>query len=196
MTEAPSISNPRIKGTAVIQMKSVLEKNIKQVINRALSIANSEPKGPVYLQATREVTAELIKPYNIRQDVWDPAQLGGLTQDQLHFVADALLKAKRPLVVTGYLGRDKTAVPQLVPLADTIKGLQFLDSNGSNLSFPADHPAWLSMRYGSHEEIPLADLILVLDCDVPWVPTLCKPSADATIIHLDLDPLKPQMPLF
>jgi thiamine pyrophosphate-dependent acetolactate synthase large subunit-like protein len=46
------------------------------------------------------------------------------------------------------------------------------------------------------EAIKTADVILVLDCDVPWIPTQCKPNAEATIYHIDVDPLKQQMPVF
>jgi thiamine pyrophosphate-dependent acetolactate synthase large subunit-like protein len=52
------------------------------------------------------------------------------------------------------------------------------------------------MRIGSHEAIKEADVILILDCDVPWIPTRCRPRQDATIFHIDVDPLKQQMPLF
>jgi thiamine pyrophosphate-dependent acetolactate synthase large subunit-like protein len=41
-----------------------------------------------------------------------------------------------------------------------------------------------------------ADVILVLDCDVPWINTRCKPRDDAEIYHIDCDPLKQQMPVF
>jgi thiamine pyrophosphate-dependent acetolactate synthase large subunit-like protein len=44
--------------------------------------------------------------------------------------------------------------------------------------------------------IPKADVILVIDCDVPWIPTACNPDKDAKIFHLDVDPLKQQMPVF
>jgi thiamine pyrophosphate-dependent acetolactate synthase large subunit-like protein len=36
----------------------------------------------------------------------------------------------------------------------------------------------------------------VLDCDVPWINTRCKPREDAKIYHVDIDPLKQQMPVF
>lgn len=36
----------------------------------------------------------------------------------------------------------------------------------------------------------------MIDCDVPWINTQCKPREDAKILHLDLDPLKQQMPLY
>jgi thiamine pyrophosphate-dependent acetolactate synthase large subunit-like protein len=39
-------------------------------------------------------------------------------------------------------------------------------------------------------------VILVLDCDVPWVNTQCKPQESAKVFHVDVDPLKQQMPVF
>jgi thiamine pyrophosphate-dependent acetolactate synthase large subunit-like protein len=171
-------------------------KNIKQMVNRALSFAKSEPRGPVYLQGTREVMEEVIEPYEIKQECWSPVELGGLTPKQLNLVTEALVSAWEPLVITGYSGRDTTVVPLLVELANIVKGLRVLDTMGSDLSFPADHPGWLSVRYGSEEAITTADVILVIDCDVPWINTQCKPSQDAKIFHFDVDPLKDQMTVF
>jgi len=54
---------------------------------------------------------------------------------------------------------------------------------------------WIGLEYGSHPWITNADVIIVLDCDVPWIPTLCKPTTSA-IWHIDVDPMKQQMPLF
>lgn len=56
-------------------------------------------------------------------------------------------------------------------------------------------PGWLGLGYGSHPWIPKADVIIVLDCDVPWIPTLCKPTTSA-IWHIDVDPMKQQMPVY
>jgi acetolactate synthase-1/2/3 large subunit len=41
-----------------------------------------------------------------------------------------------------------------------------------------------------------ADVVLVLDSDVPWIPTVTKPNGAAKIYHIDVDPLKEQMPLW
>jgi acetolactate synthase-1/2/3 large subunit len=41
-----------------------------------------------------------------------------------------------------------------------------------------------------------ADFILVLDSDVPWIPLINRPSSQAKIVHIDVDPLKEQMPLW
>ncbi|KAL4864281.1 hypothetical protein BDV12DRAFT_176386 [Aspergillus spectabilis] len=63
------------------------------------------------------------------------------------------------------------------------------------MCFPADHPGSLGMRYGSHPAIQTADVILIVDCDVPWIPTQCRPQKSARIFHIDIDPLKRLMPL-
>lgn len=60
----------------------------------------------------------------------------------------------------------------------------------------ANHPAWLGLRYGIEPNIKTADVILVLDCDVPWIHTQCHPKEGAKIFHVDVDPLKQQMPVF
>ena len=39
-------------------------------------------------------------------------------------------------------------------------------------------------------------MILVLDCDVPWIPSVNRPAADAAIYYVDIDPLKSQMQLW
>jgi thiamine pyrophosphate-dependent acetolactate synthase large subunit-like protein len=54
----------------------------------------------------------------------------------------------------------------------------------------------LGLRYGVEDAIKSADVILVLDCDVPWINTQCHPNPDAKIYHVDVDPLKQQMPVF
>lgn len=170
--------------------------NIKQMVNRALQFATSDPKGPVYLCGAREVMEADIEPYTLNQDEWDPVELGGLPAKAITRIADALAGAEKPLVITGYAGRNPGIPQALVELADTVKGLRVLDSGGSDMAFPGDHPAWLGLRYGAEKSIEEADVIIVLDCDVPWIPTRCKPKEDAKIFHIDVDPLKQIMPLF
>ncbi|KAK1065782.1 hypothetical protein LTR74_007663 [Friedmanniomyces endolithicus] len=171
-------------------------RNVKQLVNRALSFATSEPRGPVYLLGAREAMEEDIEPYELDQAVWGPAELGGLTAKQLDFVAETLVGAKEPLLITGYSGRNHKAVDALVELANTVKGLRVLDTGGSDMCFPANHPAWLGLRYGVDEAIRKADVILLVDVDVPWIPTQCNPKDGAKVIHIDVDPLKQQMPVF
>ena len=171
-------------------------KNVKQMVNRALQFATSDPQGPVYLYGSREAMEEDIEPYSLNQNLWNRVTPSALPQDAVELIANHFVEAKEPLLVVGYTGRNIQAVHEAVALADAIPGLRVLDTGGCDMCFPADHPASLGLRYGQHEAITTADFILVVDCDVPWINTQCKPRDDAKIIHIDVDPLKQQMPTF
>ncbi|KAI5814266.1 thiamine pyrophosphate enzyme, N-terminal TPP binding domain-containing protein [Pyronema omphalodes] len=170
-------------------------KNIKQMVNRAISFATSDPKGPVYLVGAREVMEQEIEPYKLDQNVWTAIQPAALPADEAKIIADALLKAKDPLIIVGYSGRNQDAVKRLVELAD-FTGARVLDTLGSDLCFPANHRGYLGVAYGAHDRITEADVILLLDVDVPYIQTRCKPRNDAIMFHVDVDPLKQQMPVF
>lgn len=170
--------------------------NVREMVNRALQFARSDPMGPVYLCGAREVMEAEVPQGSVRQGDWEPVRLGGLPAGKAEGIAAALLGAKAPLLVTGYAGRNQAVVQDLVKLADGVKRLRVLDTGGSDMCFPADHPAWLGLRYGNHDAIRNADVILVIDCDVPWIPTQCRPREDARIFHVDVDPLKQMMPVF
>ena len=171
-------------------------KNVKQIVNRALQFATSDPQGPVYLVGAREVMEEDIEPYQLNQAVWGPVSPAALPASGVELIATELAAAKSPLIIAGYSGRKAQAVTELVTLANNFKGIRVLDTGGSDMCFPANHPAWLGLRYPGHDVVGTSDLILVIDCDVPWVPTQFKPSASAKIIHIDVDPLKQQIPVF
>ncbi|KAG5786330.1 hypothetical protein H9Q73_000064 [Fusarium xylarioides] len=168
--------------------------NVKQMVNRALQFATSDPQGPVYLCSAREILEADLKPYSLKQEHWESVELGGLPTSAVDRIAEALAGAKAPLLVTGYSGRNHKVPSALVELADKVKGLRVLDTGGCDMCFPADHPAWIGLKFGVDDAVESADTIVVLDCDVPWVQTRCKPREDAKIFHIDVDPLKQQMP--
>jgi acetolactate synthase-1/2/3 large subunit len=46
-----------------------------------------------------------------------------------------------------------------------------------------------------HPLLKEADLVLVVDCDVPWIPKEGKPRPDARVVHIGPDPLFARYPL-
>lgn len=80
-----------------------------------------------------------IEPYQINQEYWEPVGPSALTQKAVKTIAEALVGAEQPLVVTGFSGRNHATVGELVKLADTVKGLRVLDTGGSDMCFPANH---------------------------------------------------------
>ncbi|KAK6437670.1 hypothetical protein LTR95_006130 [Oleoguttula sp. CCFEE 5521] len=172
--------------------------HVKTMVNRALLMATTGSAGPAYLTATREVLAAAAGPgsrHGYREHV-PSCRLGGLPDPDVLLIADVLLKAKSPLVVTGYLGRSHAAVRNLVELANVVRGLRVFDFEAREMSFPANHRACLTRATGAGLAIKEADVILVLDCDVPWIPTKVRPSPAARIFHIDVDPRKEKMQLF
>ncbi|KAL9614569.1 MAG: hypothetical protein Q9167_000938 [Letrouitia subvulpina] len=170
--------------------------NVKYMVNRALQFAMSDPKGPVYLVGAREVMEESVDPYIMDQSQWAPMQLGSLPDQAIHEISTALVYAEKPLVITGFAGRDQNSVGELVHLVDTVKGLRVKDAGTTEMSFPANHRAFVSAATEENKTLEEADVIVVIDCDVPWIPTQSKPRLDAKIFHIDVDPLKINMNVF
>ena len=164
-------------------------RTVKQSVARALQFATSDPKGPVYLAGAREVKAEETKPYKVDREKYGPIEPAALPANAVSEVAEALVHAETPLIVTGYSGRNHANPSQLVQLADRIPGLRVFDSGGSDMCFPSTHPASVGFRSSFHEVTTQADAILIIGCDVPWIPSRNPPREDARIYHIDVDPL-------
>jgi acetolactate synthase-1/2/3 large subunit len=173
-------------------------RNIKQLVHRALQIARSEPAGPVYLTAAREVMEEPLEPYAVDPAYYRPVAPAALTGEMTQEIATALAEASNPLIIASYLGRNPDAVPALVELAELL-AIPVIESAAFCVNFPGDHPLHGGYQFTTTEQDPLlarADVILVVDSDVPWIPASSRPSPGAAIYAVDVDPLKQQMSLW
>jgi acetolactate synthase I/II/III large subunit len=161
---------------------------LHHVIPRAVQMAGSEPAGPVYMTAAREVLMQPIDAQSVElgparrmhtaiTPAGDPAALDRL--------ASWLVEAERPLAIVGSLGRHPEAVEPLVELAEFL-GMPVVDTRGP-VNFPSEHPLF---RSSTGKLLPEADVVLLLDTDVPWIPRLTGPSPTARVAQLDIDPLK------
>ncbi|MBC6716631.1 thiamine pyrophosphate-requiring protein [Aurantimonas sp. DM33-3] len=174
-------------------------RNVKQLVHRAMQFAGSEPRGPVYLMGAREVMEEeLAEPVTIDPGQWGALAPAALPEAAVGTILDAVANAERPLVVTSYVGRNPEAVPELVRFCERL-GIGVLESVPNAMNFPHDHPFYRGNQWNEPRQnaaLAEADCVIVIDSDVPWIPTISRPAADATIIHLDVDPLKEAMPLW
>jgi len=166
---------------------------LETVVDRALTLAQSEPRGPVYLTLPREVLAERHEAIEYA----DPARAvvpAATLPDPgaIREAATILTSARNPIIITKALGRDPAAVPVLVRLAETL-GAPVFDQFHTYVNFPQDHAL-----HGGFEAAPHlgeADAILVIESDVPWFPQMNRPSPEARIIHLGVDPLFSRYPV-
>jgi len=166
---------------------------IETVVDRALSIAMSEPKGPVYLTLPREVLGDPLNDFSYHVPSRMPANTPPVpAQDTWGEVAGLISKAKKPLIIAGASGRHHSIVKSLGDFAARF-AIPVVEYWSSYLCLPTDHPMHLGFESAPHAQE--ADLILMLDCDVPWIPAQTDLSNDCKIIHIATDPLFSRYPI-
>ena len=141
---------------------------------------------------------EELPPQPAPGDWWAPVAPAALVPEVTDEIAAAIEDARDPLVVTSYLGRDPAAVPALAELCE-LAAIAVVESAPSRLNFPADHPLHLGFHWNRPGQEPVlaqADVILVVDSDVPWIPGQNRPRRTARIFMVDIDPVKTQLPLW
>ena len=166
---------------------------LETVVDRALSVATTEPKGPVYLSLPREVLAAPLAGFaydapSRRVAATPPCPDQGAVDE----AARILASAENPLIITASAGRTSAAVSALAELALRF-AIPVVQHRPRHLSLSADHPCHLG--YDASPWLDGADAILVLECDVPWVPSLKAPRPDCRVIHLGVDPLFQRYPI-
>jgi acetolactate synthase-1/2/3 large subunit len=95
-------------------------------------------------------------------------------------------------VLTSTTGRTAQGFHALVHLAELL-ALPIVERR-DRTNFPTTHP--LHQGFDPAPFVESADLILALDHDVPYIPTKTQPRPDATILQIDLDPVKERIPLW
>jgi acetolactate synthase-1/2/3 large subunit len=169
---------------------------VKEALARASAFAQSDPPGPVYMMLPRETLAE----------EWDAAEmpaypparyggvrLGGIEQEPVETIADALMAAENPIALTAYLGRNAEAVEVLERLALAC-GIRIAEFNSIDLNISQASPC-----FAGFDALPLlegADLGLLLDTDVPFIPQYAKQANAIKWIQIDVDPLKTDFPMW
>jgi acetolactate synthase-1/2/3 large subunit len=166
---------------------------LETAVDRALAVAMSEPRGPVYLTLPREVLAgdanglSFTRPARYRAasaPYPDPAAVAK--------AASILAKAENPLIITSSFGVRPEEVALLAHLAEQF-AIPVSQRKPRYLCLPTDHP--MHLGYNPDAMLEAADAIIVLDCDVPWIPGKKAPKADCPVIHIASDPLMTPYPL-
>ncbi|HEY7252371.1 MAG TPA: thiamine pyrophosphate-requiring protein [Methylomirabilota bacterium] len=166
---------------------------LETVVDRALTLAQSEPRGPVYLTLPREVLAERHDAIEY-SDPPRAAVPAATLPDRaaVDEVAAILAGARNPIIITKAAGRDPAAVPALVRLAETL-GAPVFDQFHTYVNFPQDHDLHGGFEAAPH--LDETDAILVIESDVPWFPQMKRPKPETRVIHLGVDPLFSRYPV-
>ncbi len=164
---------------------------VGSLVDRAIDIAMSEPRGPVYMTLPREVLADpavASRQSIVRSPGAVPAQPA---YSAIEEAARLIAHAEFPLIVTSNAGRNPEAFTSLANLAETyaLPVVQFAPS-GTNLA--TAHP--MHLGYETGPLLAEADVVLVLDSAVPWMPKSTSLRRGGKIIHISADPLVSRYP--
>lgn len=163
------------------------------LVSRALQVARTEPMGPVYMSFPREI---ILLPMQGEAKFPTADQLGiarptAIDQDSAKEIAQRLIKAKFPVIVVSASGKYKETVPELTSLCELL-GVAVVDGAARHfLSFPMNHPL-----YQNTMSLKDADVVLVLEATVPWMPGRMAPGPNAWIAAIDQDPAKNRFPTY
>ncbi len=163
---------------------------ITDVVSRAFEIAMTSPRGPVYLVLPRE---PLSAPLNEPPAPVKPRVLSAPAHPDPRAIASLsewIAAAEHPLIITAALNAD--AVEPLGKLAERC-AIPVVTHNPRTLCLPSSHPMHFGFEPGAL--LAEADLVIVLESDVPWIPSLQHPPAGCRTVHIGEDPSFSRYPM-
>ena len=168
----------------------------KEVLRRAHSVMHSDPMGPVYLTLPREVLAQSWDEGAVKsfpEARYGAVRARGTDPQTVAEMATRLLAARHPLLITRYGGRNP-AFAALVDELARFAGIRVYESGALNLNIPHDSPCFCGIS--ATAALPKTDLGLLVDVDVPWIPSEARENPETFWIQIDVDAIKEKMPMW
>jgi acetolactate synthase-1/2/3 large subunit len=169
---------------------------LDRAIGRAVQVAASSPAGMAYLTVSRDVLMDPPRLDHSRVSGFAVPVPAAADKGAVTRIATALAGAEAPVLVTSRAGRTAEGFAAVEALAD-LAGLPVtgrLETGLVNIS--SRHPSNLPNQAAAAAAISAADVVLVVESDVPWLPGTVALRADAQVFHVDPDPAKASMPLW
>jgi acetolactate synthase-1/2/3 large subunit len=206
-----------LRGYAKLALEIARPDVTGRAVGRALQIAASPPQGISYLTVARDVLMEPAAPGPEETGLtgadpggtapggagpdgpatgrrFTPAGPAAIAPGQLAGIARLLAAASHPVIVTSRAGRDPAAAGQLARLAELLGAP--VGGIPETVCIPWDHPLCVRSQPTLAGLLGAADAVLVLGCEVPWLPAQVTLPAGAQVVHVDTDPVKADMPLW
>ena len=89
-------------------------------------------------------------------------------------------------------GRIESDVAKLAALSERF-AIPVVQRKNRYMCLANDHP--MNIGFDADAHLDSADVIVVLECDVPWIPKKKTPKPDCKIIHIGADPIFASYPL-
>jgi len=168
---------------------------VKEALQRAYSVMQSAPRGPVYLMMQRETLTQHWNVDEIRRypgDRYGAMADGGADPELVAVLAERLLSAENPILITGYGGMDALAAQKIDEVAQ-FAGIPIFEANSkSNISY--ESPCFAG--FSPDKFLPDADFGMLVDVEVPWFPAEVQPNENSFWAHIDVDVLKLGSPMW
>jgi acetolactate synthase-1/2/3 large subunit len=165
---------------------------VGELADRAYAIANSTPKGPVYVSLPREVLCEGYAGPDIARPLsMQPARVSA-DSALIADLARRIAAAEYPVIFAQHGAGSAEAFASLSKLVDdwAIPVCQYW---AVQLALSTDH----AMHAGTNPKdlLEQADLVIVLDSLAPWSAQAHGVRDDAVVVHIGPDPLKARVPV-
>jgi acetolactate synthase-1/2/3 large subunit len=168
----------------------------KEALRRAHTVMESDPKGPVYFTFPRETLTQSFDEGAIRSypaERFGAVALRGVDAGSVEAIAARLLAAERPLLITAYAGRNHKTVAVLDELA-RFAGIRVIEFNPLYVSLPHDSPC--HGGFTPARALAEADVGLLVDVDVPWIPSDMPDNPATWWAQIDIDAEKRNFPMW
>jgi acetolactate synthase I/II/III large subunit len=163
---------------------------VGDVVSRAYEVTMTSPRGPVYLVLPREPLAATlpepigpVKPRSIPAPPHpDPQRIATL--------AEWIAAAEKPLIIVTTVAED--AVAPLGRLAEKY-AIPVVTQRQRTVCLPSSHP--MHMGFDPQGFIQEADLAIVIEADVPYIPGDQPPKPDCKFATIGEDPVFARYPM-
>ncbi|EZQ07078.1 acetolactate synthase catalytic subunit [Candidatus Acidianus copahuensis] len=156
---------------------------IPEVVSRAIQIATSEPKGPVYVEIPREVSIAEAKERKVNAASFEP----GPTRESVEKAKRLIEEAENPVIITWRAGRRKEWFNSLKRFADS-SGIPVINYVGETVNYPTDGPMAISRSVSD------SDLLIAVEVEVPWIPK--REKVEGKVIKVDVEPSYSYIPFY
>lgn len=165
---------------------------IAGLIDRGFAIANSTPKGPIYLSLPREILCEMAPLSGLdRAATMAPVAVAPVPAS-IAQAARLLANAKSPLIIAQRGAGDEASFKAFAQWVDDW-GIPVCSWWATHLAISTEHPCHVGVEPGPW--LADADVVVVLDCLAPWWPDRHHVNPEAKIVHIGPDPLFSRFPV-
>lgn len=165
---------------------------ISGLLDRAYAIANSTPKGPVYLALPREVLCESVPAAGVDAPPSIRPVRGAPNPADVETAARWLAAAERPVIIAQRGAGDEASFHAFSRWAEEW-AIPVSSWWTTHLAIATDHACHVGSDPGPW--LVDADVVLVLDSIAPWWPDRHPLPSDARVIQIGPDPMFSRYPV-